>query len=217
MASFHPKPERRRRESLDVLGHLGTCFGLMRPHKKQITVIVFGALCLGLIVLAYRWPSRPNLIVPLADGSRFVLVGIDSGRQLCYGGGRWQRVLCKALGRELPAFVHDQPVIWPAFYTNGIGLLFCRAEPDKASLQRPWNGSGQLCFLDESNVEHWAPSHCVNFQIETRGQLTAVVGENIYWEIPMSHDPELRLRIRETNDLTGTVTVHNFRVKNPAL
>jgi len=43
------------------------------------------------------------------------------------------------------------------------------------------------------------------------------VEEDVFWEIPMLHDPELRLRIRETNGLTGAVTVHNFRIKNPAL
>jgi hypothetical protein len=189
----------------------------MRLKERQIRIIVSGMLCLSLIVLAFYWPSQPKLIVPLADGSRFVLIGTDSGRQLCYGGGHWQKLLCKALRRELPAFVHNQPTIWPACYTNGIALIFCRAEPDRASLQKSWNGSGQLYYLDESNAEHWAPYHEVRFNTETRRQGVAVVEEIIFWEMPMVHDPELRLRIRETNDLTGAVTIHNFRIKNPAL
>lgn len=189
----------------------------MRRNENMIRIIVLGAICLGLLALAFHWPAQPNLIVPLADGSRFVLVGTDSGRQLCYGGGLWQRLLCKALQHELPAFVHNQPVIWPAFYTNSIALLFCREEPDRTALQTTWNGSGQLYYLDESNAEHWAPHHEVRFSTETRRQGVAVVEEDVFWEIPMLHDPELRLRIRETNGLTGAVTVHNFRIKNPAL
>jgi hypothetical protein len=189
----------------------------MRLKGKQIRILVFGAFCVGLIMLAFSWPGQPKLVIPLADGSRFVLIGTDSGRQLCYGGGRWQKFICKSLGHKLPAFVHEQPTIYPAFYTNSIALLFCRQEPDKASLQTPWNGRGQLYYLDESNAEQWAPHHEVRFNTETRRQGVAVVEETIFWEIPMLYDPELRLRIRETNDLTGAVTIHNFRIKNPAL
>ena len=189
----------------------------MRLNKRQIGIIVFGALCLGVVVLAFCWPSQPKLIVPLADGSSFVLVGTDSGRQLCYGGGRWQTLLCKALGRQLPAFVHNQPTIWPSSYTNGIALCFRREEPGRHALQTTWNGTGQLYFLDDSGMEHWVPNHCVAFVTEKRGQLDAVVEENMHWEVPMLHDPELRLRIRETNNLTGSVSTHNFRIKNPVL
>jgi hypothetical protein len=189
----------------------------MRPNQKLIRILFLGALVLGLIVLAFHWPSQPQLIVPLADGSRFILGGTDCGPRLFYGGGRWQRIVCKALGHELPAFIHNQPQIWPATYTNGIGLLFCRKDPGKASLASAWNGSGQLYYLDETNAEHGASTHCVNFVTDTRGGAAAVVEEDIYWEIPMLRDAELRMRIRETNDLSGAVTVHNFHIKNPAL
>jgi hypothetical protein len=189
----------------------------MRLNKRQISILVFGALGLGAMILEFCWPSQPKLIVPLADGSRFVLVGNDFGRQLCYGGGRWQTLLCKALRRELPAFIHNQPTIWPSVYTNGIALWFRREESGRTALQTPWNGSGQLYLLDESGVEDRVPNHCVNFVIEKRGQADAVVEEDMYWEVPMLHDPELRLRIWETNKLTGSVSTHNFRIKNPAL
>jgi hypothetical protein len=185
---------------------------------KAIGIIVFSALYLGAVVLAFCWPAQPKLIVPLADGSNFVLVGTDSGRKLFYGGGRWQRLLCKALGRKLPAFVHNQPEIYPSIYTNGIALYFRREEPDRQSLPTPWNGTGQLYFLDDFGMEHWIQkNHCVNFVVEKRGQVDAVVEENMDWEMPLVHDPELRLRIRETNNLTGSVSTHNFRIKNPAL
>jgi hypothetical protein len=190
----------------------------MRLKKRQIGIIVFGALWLGVVVLAFCWPSQPRLIVPLADGSNFVLVGTDSGRQLCYGGGRWQRLLCKALGRHLPAFIDNQPEIDASCYTNGIALHFRREEPDRHVLQTPWNGTGQLYFLDDSGLEHWVQkNHCVNFVTEKRGQVDVVVEENMHWEMPIVHDPELRLRIRETNELTGSVSTHNFQIKNPAL
>ena len=75
----------------------------MRLNEKQIRLIVLGALGLGLVALAFCWPSQPKLIVPLADGSRFVLVGTDFGLQLCYGGGRWQTLLRKVIRRQLLA------------------------------------------------------------------------------------------------------------------
>jgi hypothetical protein len=189
----------------------------MSPKKKQIGIIVLSALCLGLVALAFCWPSQPKLIVPLADGSRFVLVGTDSGRQLCYGGGRWQTLLCKALRHQLPAFIHNQPTILPALYTNGIALFFRREKSDKSGLPAAWNGTGQLYFLDESGTEHWAPNHGVNFETEKRGRLWVIRREGMDWELPMLHDPVLRLRIRETNNLTGAVSTHNFRIKNPVL
>src|SRR5580658_2686062 len=132
----------------------------MRLNRRQIGIPVFGALCLGVVVLAFCWPSQPKLILPLADGSRLVLVGTDFGRELCYGGGRWQTLLCKALRRELPAFIHNQPTRWPSFYTNGIALCFRREEPGRHALQTTWNGSGQLSFLDDSGTERRAPNHC---------------------------------------------------------
>jgi hypothetical protein len=189
----------------------------MRLNKKQIRIIVLAALCLSLIVLAFCWPSQPKLIVSLADGSSFVLVGTDSGRQLFYGGGRWQTLLCKALRRQLPAFVHNQPIMWPSIYTNGIALCFRREEPGRHALPTAWNGTGQLYFLDGSGMEHWVPNHGVSFATEKRGQVEVVVEENMHWEVPMLRDSELRLRIRETNNLTGLVSTHNFRIKNPAL
>src|SRR5580658_8328060 len=131
----------------------------MRLNKRQTGIIVFAALCLGVVILAFGWPSQPILIVPLADGSRFVLVGTDSGRKLYYGGGPWQRLLCKALGRQLPAFVPNQPTIWPSIYTNGIALCFRREAPGRHALQTAWNGTGQLYFLDDSGMEHWLPNH----------------------------------------------------------
>jgi hypothetical protein len=183
----------------------------MRLTKKHVRIIVSGAICLGLIVLAFHWPSQPKLIVPLADGSRFVLASTDSGRRLCYGGGLWQRLVCKGLGRELPAFVHGQPVIWPATYPKGIGLYFCRTEPDGGSLKSAWNGSGQLYYLDESNLEHWVPYHSVNFDTMPRGPGMSVVAEQISFEMPMRYDAELRLRIRETNDSTGAVELTQIK------
>jgi hypothetical protein len=190
----------------------------MRLTKRNNGIGIFGALCLGLVVLAFCRPSPPKLIIPLADGSSFVLMGTDSGRRFAYGGARWQNLLCKALGRQLPAFIHPQPLIWTSFYTNGgIALCFRREEPARHSLQTPWNATGQLYFLDDSGMEHWVPNHGVNFATEKRGQVWVVVEENMYWELPMLHDPELRLRIRETNGSTGSVSTHNFRLKTPVL
>ncbi len=189
----------------------------MTPNKRQISVIILGAICAGAIVIAFSSPSRPKLAVPLADGPSFVLVGTDHGRQLFYGGGPWQTLLCKALRRQLPAFIHNQPAIWPSSYTNGIALWFRREEPGRRALQTTWNGTGQLYFLDDSDMEHLVPNHCVSFVTEKHGQVEAVVEENMQWEVPMLRAPELRFRIRETNEWTGSVSTHNFQLKNPVL
>jgi hypothetical protein len=187
----------------------------MRSKKTQVGIIILGAICFGLVVLLFLRPAQPKLIVPLADGSSFTLVGTDSGSLLFYGGGRWQTLFCKALRRQLPAFIHNQPAIWASSYTNGIALHFRREKP--GGLQTAWNGTGQLYFLDDSEVEHQVRNHCVGFVTEKRGQVESVVEENMHWELPMLHDAELRLRIRETNSLTGSVSTHNFRIKNPVL
>ncbi|HEV7927999.1 MAG TPA: hypothetical protein VGR14_21795 [Verrucomicrobiae bacterium] len=189
----------------------------MRLIKKPARIIFLGLLCLGLVVLAFCWPSQPKLIIPLADGSRLVLVGTDSGQQLYYGGGRWQRLLCKLVRHQLPAFLHGQPTMWPAFYTNGIALHFRREEQGGQAFRTAWNGTGRLYFLDASGMEHEVPNHEVNFEEKQPGQVQTVVAENMYLELPMLRDPELRLRIRETNDSKGSVSTHNFQIKNPAL
>jgi hypothetical protein len=110
-------------------------------------MIVFGALWLGAVVFVFCWSFQSRLTVPLADGSNFVLVGTDSGRHLCYAVGRWRSLVCKALGRQLPAFIYNQPEIEPAWYSNGIALHFRREEPDRHALQTPWNGTRQLYFF----------------------------------------------------------------------
>jgi hypothetical protein len=189
----------------------------MRLNTQQTGIIALGALCIGVAVFAFCRPSQPKLIVPLADGSSFVLIGTDSGRELCYGGGRWQTLLCKALRRQLPAFVHNQPKIWSSSYSNGIALLFRREEPGRRALQTGWNGTGQLYFLDDRGMEHLVINHSVGFETEKRGQVEMIVEENMHWELPMLHDPDLRLRIRETNNLTGSVSTHDFQIKNPVL
>lgn len=178
-------------------------------------MIVAGALGAGVFILAMR-PSEPKLIVPLADGSRLELIGTDFGRQLYYGGGRWQRFICKAIGYPLPSFVHNQPAIWPSIYTNGIALYFRRSYPNGIPLDTSWNGSGQFYVLDDFAGEHIIPNHAVVFRTGKRGQNEVVLDENMHWELPMSPDHELRLRIRETNDLTGLVSTHDFQIKNPA-
>jgi hypothetical protein len=187
----------------------------MRLNKKQIGFVI-APLSLGAMVLSSCWPSQPNLVIPLADGSNFVLVGTDFGQRLYYGGGRWLRFFCKSLRRNLPPFVHNQPQIDASWYTNGIALHFCGEEPDKHPLQTNWNGSGQLYFLDSSNIEHEVPNHGVNFGTEQRGEIYVLLEENMHWEMPQVRDPELRLSIRETNSSTCAVSTHDFRIKNPA-
>jgi hypothetical protein len=118
---------------------------------------------------------------------------------------------------RLPSFVRYQPQIYPAWHTNGIALALCREQPGKTPLQEAWNGSGNLYFLDESGAEKPALNHAVTFVDETRAERIAVVGELMCWEVPLLRTPELRLKIRETNKLTGAVSVHKFRIKNPAL
>jgi hypothetical protein len=187
----------------------------MKLNGKRSAIVLFALLALGLIAFLFCRPAQPKLIVPLADGSRFVLEGTDVGRRIVYGGGSWQRVICKTIRHPLPSFVHYQPTIWPSFYTNGVGLSFRREWPDKSALATAWNGDGQLYFLDSSGAEHQAPFHAINFQTETRKGQSTVVAEDIYWELPISPEPELRLRMRETNSLTGAVSTHDFSIKNP--
>ena len=188
----------------------------MKPNRKQSRIIIFGLPLLVLLALLFQWPAQPKLIVPLADGTRFVLLGTDHGQQLFYGGGGWQSVICKIIRHNLPPFVRYQPEIWPSFYTNGIGLSFRRQQPDKSTLPQEWNGNGQLYFLDESGAEREVRYHGVNFNVENLNGRDVVASEDISWELPIVQEPELRLRIRETNDKTGAVSTHDFSIKNPA-
>jgi hypothetical protein len=185
-------------------------------RQRGITIIC--ALLILCSVFTLRWRLEPQLILPLADGTRFVLAGTDHGRQLFYGGGICQAFICKMVRHNLPTFIHNQPSVWPSTYTNGIALFFRRELPDKSDLSRAggWNGNGELYFLDQSGIEHAAPYHAVNFQTEARQGRETVVAEDIYWELPTLPNKELRLRIRETNTSTGSVATHNFTIKNPA-
>ncbi|HEY3853135.1 MAG TPA: hypothetical protein VGO67_01935 [Verrucomicrobiae bacterium] len=193
----------------------------MAVDRKPIRKIVIGAaVCLILLVFyqsARLKAALPKLTIPLADGSRFILEGNGFGRQLYYGGGSWQRFICKITKHQLPGWIPNQPYIVSAAYTNGIALFFRREMTDKSAIQTPWNGSGQLYFLDQSGVEHWVPNHRVGFTTEIRQQGEIVVAEDMNWELPLLPAPTLSLRIRETNQLSGVVSVHDFQIKNPSL
>ncbi len=189
----------------------------MKLKKRWIAIIIIGALCVSVIMLAL-WPSSgARVSVPLSDGTTLMLTDTDSGKTLLYGGGQWQRLLCKIIGKRLPHFVRNQPFISQAAYTNGIALSLSREATGTNALSTPWNGSGRLYLLDHSGTEVGCALHAVNFATEKRGTNVVVDAEEMSWEAPIQNEAELRFRIRETNRQTGAVSTHDFRVKNPAM
>jgi len=189
----------------------------MRANAKRIVVLVICVICLALLIAAIRKPDPPTVIVPLADGTRFVLTATDSGRTFCFGGKPLQRMLSKLLGRDLPGFIHWRPFVIRSFYTNGIGLFLSRSRSFGDRLLTNWNGSGQLYYRDASGVERSAIERLVNFEVmDTGGAYGAAQSEQIAWELPLLHDPQLRLCLYETNRATGLVSQHDFELQNPA-
>jgi hypothetical protein len=185
-------------------------------RSKTARVAILAMLCIGLLILALCWPVSRVTVISLPDGSTLTLASTDSGSKLCYGGGSWQRLVCKAAGRRLPPSIHNQPAMWSSIFTNGIALFFRRQMPG-GNLPGGWKGTNQLYYLDDSGVERAALNHCVNFQTEKRGQAYVVTAEETHWELPMLHKRELHLRIRETYSSTGSISTHDFEIENPAL
>ncbi len=189
--------------------------GGMRLKSRWIAIITIGPPCVA--VMWALWPSSAARInIPLADGTSFILTDTDSGKTLLYGGGRWQRFLCKITGRNLPQFVRNQPMISPAAYTNGIAFSLRRDVKGTNNLLAPWNGTGQIYLVDLSGTEIDCALRAVLFYTEMRGTNYVVAAEVLNCEAPTQTEAELHLRIRETNHVNGTVSTHDFRVKNPS-
>ena len=188
----------------------------MRLKRRWIAIIVVSALCAA-VILWTLWPkSNPRVTILLADETTLTLTDTDAGKNLLWGGGRWQRMLCKIIGRRLPEFIHNQPSISPAAYTNGIGLSLRRQAKDTNALSTGWNGTGRIYLLDSTGAEIDCALRGVNFITEMRGTNYIVVSEDMNWETSMRSEAELRLRIRETNSQTKVVSTQDFHVKNPA-
>lgn len=163
-----------------------------------------------LAVLLFSLCRRPTPEISLAlvDGTRLSLVAIDSGHPLCYGGGFWQHLAGKALGRRLPSFVKNQPFIFSPAFTNGAALLFRRTDPRGGPLTNAYAPRpGSLCFVEDSGVEKDAVLHAVNFQTEKRGARVEVLSQEIFWETPRS---AIHLVFRDTDAFTNPALIQTI-------
>jgi hypothetical protein len=153
----------------------------------------------------------------LHDGTKLALTGTDSGTQLrFFHGSIWQRFVHSVVNTNLPYKWRGSESVWSSRYTNGsIGLLFTRKAAD-GFLPVAWNGSGHLVLFDEKGTEQSAVVGSVCFYSDNASNQTKVVAEEILWEIPLSGQKELRLRLYETNSLTKEVLTNDFVLKNPA-
>jgi hypothetical protein len=178
----------------------------------------------GLLVLVLGWlvlntsRNTQDVTVKLWDGSTMLLIETDHGHIFCDGGAAWQRTLFKILRVRLPASVHYRPEITKASYTNGIALVFRRDIDIRTPPTDPthaWNGSGKMFYVSPSGHEVWAWLHGICW--DTDIGKPQMIGERLLFEIPFVHEPQLHLRVYETNRITDIVSTNDFWMKNPAL
>jgi hypothetical protein len=172
--------------------------------------VLLGFAFIAVLLIYFSRPHKP-VEVRLWDGSEMRLTQTDHGRKLCYDGAAWQRMLVKSLGIKLP--IRNAPSVVSAFYTNGIALLFSHDIPLTA--HHVWNGSAGMFCVSSNGTETLAQLHTVNFNLDKRTQ--GLITEELWLEIPVTHERELHMRLYETNRFNGVVSTNDFRMWNPAL
>src|SRR4051812_23485718 len=116
---------------------------------KRRTIVTTVAILFLLIAACMLWltqskPNLPKVTLNLWDGSQMTLIEADHGRNLCFFGGTWQRMLSKAIGHDLPTFVRNRPELVKSAYTNGLALVFRREESHPGMLAKVWNRTGDI-------------------------------------------------------------------------
>ncbi len=187
---------------------------LMQSGKIILSILLFAPVALFLL---YAVKTKPLPSFPLSDGTKLTLTATDSGKQLrFFHGSVWQKFLYSIVNTNLPYKFRGSKSVDSSRYTNGsIGLLFARSE-DSGVLRRAVNGSVRLVAFNQNGIEQNVNRRFVNFKTSTSSGRTKVIAEEILWEIPMTKQKELRLRLYETNSFTQEVSTNDCVVKNPA-